>query len=316
MKKMLLCLLLLLTVSGCGVGSTKQKQTSSETTGKSIVTKTKVTRKQSSSQVSQNATERIHTTMNLDEIGQSFFSSLLGDWQEVAVSVNHLDGKGSVWEAPNPQDQLTITTTKVANREIVLALGSITDNNKDSGLVEFEKKNGYLQATAAVGAHQRVLAFYPCNVLFEKDNQELPATINTAKERITVWVGDQPYLQVFERKTTAPNAGFVQSTMNQDEALAGNYTSLKGSWQNSEGKCIKVSDRTMQFSDLDLAKQATSGTVAGLDMNVPSLNNENGQPKTIALDSNRTVPRYLKTLKLVSDKWKRHPQTGSTRSRK
>lgn len=79
--------------------------------------------------------QRGATTMNLNEISQGSYGSLLGDWKEVASSVNKHDTKGDVWQSPEAGAKLTVKDTKISDGEMALASGKFEDANGDEEAV-------------------------------------------------------------------------------------------------------------------------------------------------------------------------------------
>ncbi|MGR3741204.1 DUF6287 domain-containing protein [Companilactobacillus sp. DQM5] len=189
-------------------------------------------------------------TMNVDQIQKGNYKSIVGDWKEVAVSVNHLDGKGSVWQAPSPEDSIAITADKVTNNSAQLVGSTMSDSENNSSNARFNMKNGHLNVVGTLGAHEYSIDFYPKNVsLDDMDGmkQGLPSTIDGTKEHITFWVGDQPYLQVYERQPKGSvNKDKSSSKMNLTQIQSDNYESLVGTWTNpADGKSMNITNKIM-----------------------------------------------------------------------
>jgi len=316
MKKINLGWLLLVAilVSGCGNRQTASKQSGKSSTSVETVKKTPAAKKASKSsskqvigsavksshkQVTTKKTASQQETMNLSEIKKGVYSSLLGEWQEVATRINYSNEKGDVWEAPNPKDQLTITNSRLSDTRYTLegtTLGEKGDASANE-TVSMSERNGSLGVYGDLDAMAISIDFYPKGIRLSDWGNDVPDTIKSNTERIIIRTSNNSYSEVFERQTSVTNAQPAQQTMNLSTILTGDYTSLSGTWRNGNGASIKVQGQQMQFSDFGVRKSATPGTITGLKMNVPSWNNVNGTPKKVVGHTGAVAPKYQKELR-------------------
>ncbi|MGL5685144.1 MAG: DUF6287 domain-containing protein [Vagococcus fluvialis] len=76
----------------------------------------------------------------------------------------------------------------------------------------------------------------------------------------------------------------------------GNYQSVNGTWENGVGQSVEIKGDTLIFTDITNQKQ--SGEINGLSINIPSMNDESGQPKLV--DSfNEKKPAYVTQLEPI-----------------
>ncbi|MYV34164.1 hypothetical protein GB998_11175 [Lactobacillus plantarum] len=295
-------LLLLLFISGCGSSQqASQASHADKKHGVSVVkvkpkvitdkahktndaTKATSTSVNASSQSTKiTSQQRGATTMNLNEISQGSYGSLLGDWKEVASSVNKHDTKGDVWQSPEAGAKLTVKDTKISDGEMALASGKFEDANGDEEAVTttIKQEKGALHIDGDIGAAAVTYWFYPKGVAISGWGDNVPATIKTDTERIITRTSNNSYVKVFERQTTAANTGNRKSTMALGQIKTGDYSSLNGTWQNGQGNQIKIHNQRMKFSDFGLTQDATPGTITKLKMDVPSLDDQQGNSKTV-----------------------------------
>ncbi|MBS0936997.1 DUF6287 domain-containing protein [Lactiplantibacillus plantarum] len=208
---------------------------------------------------------------------------MLGDWKEVASSVNKHDTKGDVWQSPEAGAKLTVKDTKISDGEMALASGKFEDANGDEEAVTttIKQEKGALHIDCDIGAAAVMYWFYPKGVAISGWGDNVPATIKTDTERIITRTSNNSYVKVFERQTTAANTGNRKSTMALGQIKTGDYSSLNGTWQNGQGNQIKIHNQRMKFSDFGLTQDATPGTITKLKMDVPSLDDQQGNSKTV-----------------------------------
>lgn len=286
-------LVLLLMMSGCGTQqatstkkSTAKKATSSKVVSqkqkssvksKAVVAQTRrANSKSDSTTTKQTGTSQTTSqTMNLNEIRNGNYQSIMGDWQMVATSGNHYDGKGIVWGAPNPEGKLTVMSSKVMDTQYTLAGKTLSDktnpNQSRQGTAKIE--NGALDVSGDVGAMAVSFHFYPKGVPLTGWGDDVPATIKTNTDRILIRTSSDAYVEVFARKSdmTSADQTKTQLVMNTAEIQAGNYASMNGTWKNGQGRTITIHNTQMKFSNFGLERAATPGTINGLKMTVPVL---------------------------------------------
>jgi len=309
-------LLMSLFVSGCGTNSNDSKQSSKNITNSSIKASQKKSAVKKSSKVDAKSTQKKSTnvnsskktvtknassqniTMNLNEIGKGVYASIQGEWQEVATSANYHNGEGSVWQGPNSDDSLTVTSSSVSDNQITLEGTTLSDKNDSSerqiGTMTME--NGALSVTGDVRAASVSVYFCPKGVQLKNWENDMPVSVKIDTERIVIRTSNNSYVEVFERKTTTANSNQPKPTMNIGAIVSGDYTSLNGTWRNGEGKTIKVQNHQMSFSNFGIANSNTPGTITNLRMNIPSLNDSKGNPKRIEGFTGTLMPGYVQKL--------------------
>lgn len=80
------------------------------------------------------------------------------------------------------------------------------------------------------------------------------------------------------------------------EIQQGNYASVNGTWENGVGQSIEIKDNTLVFTDITNQKQP--GEIDGLKIDIPSMNDESGQPKIIDV-YNEKRPAYSAQLEPI-----------------
>ena len=138
--------------------------------------------------------------MDFSQIQQGNYESLLGNWQEVAVSGNHHDGTGSKWEASQGTDTLEITKDKLTNGSLTLQGNNLNDGTARP--IIFTQKDGYLNANLAdqsVAVNYAVY-FYPKGITMSGFGDDMPASIDNSKNRIVIWTSNNSYTEVFQSK--------------------------------------------------------------------------------------------------------------------
>ena len=101
----------------------------------------------------------------------------------------------------------------------------------------------------------------------------------------------------FESQTSESSTEEVEVLeMDIAEIQQGNYASVNGTWQNDVGQSIEIKDNTLVFTDITNQKQP--GEINGLKINVPSMNDESGQPE-IRDVYNEKRPAYSVQLELI-----------------
>ena len=232
--------------------------------------------------------EQADQAMDLSKIQQGDYTSLLGDWREVATSSNHHDGNGNTWDSADGA-KLSVTVNQLANESMKLQGKTLTDSNGSSAMT-FKVQNGYLAADSAdqMASILWGVSFYPKGVTMANSGDDKPATIDDSKDRITVRTSNNSYLQVFQKvdgSTSVKKSSNVSSTdkakMDINEIKTGDYATIDGTWKNKHGREINVGHDTMKFTDITGYKQA--GEVRNLKLNIPELNLANGKPKLAGL---------------------------------
>lgn len=139
--------------------------------------------------------------MNLSQIQLGNYESLLGNWKEVAISVNRQDGSGSHWEASNG-DTLSVTKDKIINGSLSLQNSNLNDGSNNNAVV-FSEENGYLTADLENEnvAINYAIYFYPKGVAMSNWGNDIPGVIDNSKNRIVIWTSNNSYAEVFQGET-------------------------------------------------------------------------------------------------------------------
>ena len=129
--------------------------------------------------------EKKSIAMALDEIKTGNYQSLLGDWQEVAVSFNRHDGKGNIWESGSRGDGLTITANQIKNGPMTI-IGNTLNDGTDSHKLTFGDKAGYLTADTNDAAVIWNVSVYPKGVALTNWGADVPTTVDENKDRLII----------------------------------------------------------------------------------------------------------------------------------
>ncbi|MCZ2492056.1 DUF6287 domain-containing protein [Dellaglioa carnosa] len=240
---------------------------------------------QKSESASTKVNEQPDQTMDFSKITQGDYTSLLGDWKEVAATVNYSNGKGVVWST-STDSKLSITKNQLTDESIKLQGNTLVDY-QGSNSVKFNKKDGYLMAQSDDGAIARDVVFYPEGIAFNPGIDGKPTSIDDSKDRIVI-SSSGGFQQIYEKvdgSTSVKKNSNVSSTdkakMDINEIKTGDYATIDGTWKNKHGREINVGHDTMKFTDITGFKQA--GEVRNLKLNIPELNLANGKPKLAGL---------------------------------
>lgn len=141
-------------LSGCG--SQKQSNASSSAAKpvaapieKSAEDRTSSDKRSSSSAEEKEVTEQsnMKQEMDFDQIKQGNYSSLLGEWEEIAVSLNRHDGNGNIWVA-SKGETISISQNKISNESMTLQGGIINDG--ESKTVSFSPIFPFFETPAII----------------------------------------------------------------------------------------------------------------------------------------------------------------------
>lgn len=238
--------------------------------------------------------------MALDEIKAGNYQSLLGDWQEVAVSFNRHDGKGNIWQSGSQGGKLDITADQIKNGAMTIAGNTLNDGN-DSHELAFDDKAGYLTADTSDAAVIWNISFYPGGVDLTNWGDDVPTTVDSKQDRLVIRSSSNNYIQVFQKSSTSTTQATIdkepvesKQSMALDEVKAGNYKSLNGTWQNGLGNQIAVKNETMQFTDITSNKEPR--TITGQQLDIPGSDGPDGTPKEVSYIGDSTMKAYKQTL--------------------
>lgn len=204
-----LTLVLILSLASCG----NNENTSSNNSSVSINTATPSDKSSVSSQsssvssskstsVSTNTSSSTQdsqgTGMNLTQIQDGNYSSLLGTWTGVAYAVNPHNGTGEQWKAGS-NSTLSVSADKIVygNGDLVMQGNTLMDS-ADSHTLSFENNGGSLVASLTdedVAINWNV-SFYPRGVKndIQPDNG---VEIDNTKNLIVIWTSNNGLTEVF-----------------------------------------------------------------------------------------------------------------------
>lgn len=103
-------------------------------------------------------------------------------------------------------------------------------------------------------------------------------------------------------KLAASSSDSSDDSMNLDEIKTGDYSSIQGTWKNSDGETITVKGNNIKISAFDTMSGFSPATIKGLTINIPSQTDANGNPKVIEDDNDyKGSPLYTKKMRAFSD---------------
>lgn len=150
--------------------------------------------------------------MNLAQIRKGKYSSIAGEWKEVAFANNRLDGKGITWRNMNKVyiQNLRVTKNKMFLGKYELVRGKRLSDAND--VKKFKRKlkftvpskanrTKYPPLTASSeGAITWSLDFYPRNIpIVSQVHGRFTKAVDTRKERITIFCSNMGNNFIFQR---------------------------------------------------------------------------------------------------------------------
>ncbi len=157
------------------------------------------------STISTNTTQDTQNTeMNLTQIQDGDYSSLLGTWKEIAYADNRFDGTGLQWHkgrSDTVSSVLSVSTDKIDfnNSAMIIQKNTLTDGN-GSHLLSFVNDGTILDAYAdSTSAILWNITFYPKGVAnnLEPNNG---VQIDNTKNIIAILYSGMEVLTVFEQE--------------------------------------------------------------------------------------------------------------------
>lgn len=283
-------------IAGCGQrGSSSESSISSDTTSvsqsqemKESLLSTSATEEQLTN-TSQTKEESNGQAMDLEQIQKGDYSSLIGEWEEVAIFFNRLDGQGSQWVAPR-EDELNITQTEVENQGVILSSSGLFAEDKENE-VSYTAEMGYLAASSYAGTAIWTASFHPVGVDLMDFGIAAPENIDADSERIAI--GTTHYIKVFKRNKASNQTNQVDTTTSSldiNEIERGNYASANGQWENSHGDTITIDNETILFSNI--TSTGESATINTLTVDIPDANGTDGKPVVEEGVGGIQAPRY------------------------
>lgn len=290
-------------LTGCGDRQKEQSQ-APKTTHKKAKTQKKQAKKvevqatdSTNEQISEPETSNA-SSMDFAQIKQGNYSSLLGQWTQVAGYLNKQDGQGYAWETDHSLS-LTVAQNKITYSNVSIQGSSLTDSNEEEArTLTFRENNGALLAQSNDTGIIWDLGFYPKGVAFSAKEWRpgIPTAVESSKDRLTVRSSSTGYVAVFQKNHGSENSQAAtkkKEELNFEQIKAGNYSGLTGKWQNGQGKQLTVKDNQIDFSDVD--NNNHTGQLSGLKLNIPAQNDAAGEPKDLPYFEG-TAPAYQQNL--------------------
>jgi hypothetical protein len=142
--------------------------------------------------------------MNLAQIAQGNYRSLLGTWVSTAYGATCFCNKPIQWHPGNPTFKPSVTASKMVNGDIVVQGKSVSDGQNLKNVAPVFKSNGkYLTAELAdtFVAINYAIYFYPRGVANPSgwtlnNGVKIPSSTN----RIVIWSSDDQLTEVFSQK--------------------------------------------------------------------------------------------------------------------
>lgn len=219
-KKIKMIIGLLICSSLLGACSVNHKSNSNESSVKTVQVNKKVKSKNTIQKNSNsNAPHKVETVsnklnhkMNLAQIRKGNYSSIAGEWKEVAFANNRYDGKGITWRNMNKVyiQNLRVTKNKMflGKYELVRGkrLSDANDVKKFKRKLKFtvpskDNRTKYPPLTASSeGAITWSLDFYPRNIpIVSQVHGRFTKAVDTRKERITIFCSNMGNNFIFQR---------------------------------------------------------------------------------------------------------------------
>lgn len=214
-KKIKMITGLLICSSLLGACSVNHKSNSNESSVKTVQVNKKVKSKNSNSNAPhkvETVSNKLNHKMNLAQIRKGNYSSIAGEWKEVAFANNRYDGKGITWRNMNKVyiQNLRVTKNKMflGKYELVRGkrLSDANDVKKFKRKLKFtvpskDNRTKYPPLTASSeGAITWSLDFYPRNIpIVSQVHGRFTKAVDTRKERITIFCSNMGNNFIFQR---------------------------------------------------------------------------------------------------------------------
>ncbi|WP_461214825.1 DUF6287 domain-containing protein [Lacticaseibacillus sp. GG6-2] len=140
-------------------------------------------------------------TMQFSAIQAGDYSSLVGNWREVAEAANYQDGNGVRYGDIKTPGPLTVTANSISTVDMTMKAGIITSNGQ-TGKMTFQQRSGGLTADGNVGAIAWTIWFYPkgTSVATIVDDPKYAANLDASREHVVARESNNDFVQVFERQ--------------------------------------------------------------------------------------------------------------------
>lgn len=308
---LILCGMILTMVGMSGCSLSEELGNSGQSTEENIEEKTNQSSKtevienvQRADESTSNSSLISQSEMNLKQIQTGDYSSLQGEWKEVAASINRHDSKGDVWSVPEQYSILKIIENKIVTSWVHLEDNTLSEINSEEKIdLTYTEEEDTLIANSTNGSGVTWgIYFYPKGAKMLNWGENLPSTIDEEKEQIIFRTSNNSYVQVYQKgkeDEVSNQPAVISNGMNLNELETGNYTSVNGTWVNGLGSTIIVEDGTIKFTDI--TGFGESGIVSGFQVNVPEFNDSDGSPKIVEGIGGMDTPRYNQKLTSYND---------------
>lgn len=288
---------------GCGESKIEKNDAIVQKTEQTITKKKKneaasseaVNETEKQTEAKETSSEKEMTGMNLDQIQKGDYTSLEGEWKQIAISMNRHDSKGDTWMEPRG-DSLTVTKEQLENGYAKLKGETLTYRDQEVPMT-YRNDNGILSGDATSAWS---ISFYPKGVPMMNMGPDMPDTIKEETERVFIREAGNNFVQIFEKKSEASSeetTEIKEEGMTLSALKSGDYTSINGTWKNNQGDTLEVKDNILTFSNIEGAEgQSKKGTVSGLSLDIPELNEADGSPQSVDMGEGRLLSKYKKEL--------------------
>lgn len=247
MLGMIVATVAVMSLSACGAQnqqatSSSKQSTSSQSSSSSA--KESASHEVSSQKQSEQKKVTARPVANLDQIKQGNFSSLQGQWQLVASSVNHEDGNGQqAYERGDSSMKLYVNQNTISDGSVVLqgkTIASDTANQPAAYKDDGKTLNVSFSNQDAVAINHNII-FIPRGV--DSGVKIDGKSIGTKQNLIQIWQSGPGHYSVYAQTSTDSQAA-VPTKLNVRDINMNNFSSLVGTWKNStNGKAITVTNQ-------------------------------------------------------------------------
>lgn len=243
-----------LSLSACGAqkhadSASTSSQSSSTSSKTSSTASSQAPKKSASHQVSSKKnTQQPKSTaipgLNLAQIQQGNFSSLQGQWQLIATSVNREDGNGQqAYQRENGSEQLFVNQNTISDGSFVLQGATIAADSATQPVaykVDGKMLDASFSNQGAVSVNHTI-TFIPRGV--DSGVKIDGKSIGTSQNLIQVWSSGPSFSSIYAQTSNKLPVN-TDTKLNIEAIHSNNFSSLVGTWKNpTDGKEITVTNQ-------------------------------------------------------------------------